>query len=514
MPQTHTRRFAFNAMLLVMLALLLWGCTDLPVSTQGTPTTVAVAATRTPRATRVVPLPTERILEDTPTEEVPVEEPTDTPEEEPVATPTTGKSFGGGGNDDAPTEVVPTEVAPTRTRAPRDTPTAVAEEATPIATVMPSAARLEIFTQVWETVRDNYLYDDYRGADWDALRDEHEALVNEATTGDEFYLTIDEMIAELEDDHSRYISPWEAKEEDDAMTGNYNYVGVGIFSKYKEDSIQIVYVFPGSPAEEGGLQRRDLITAVDGIPIMPEDEDLSRVRGPEGTTVTLTIRSPGGEPRDIDLVRRPITGKVVPTSHRLEADPSVGYMIIPSFDPEDMDELVDDELAALLDGDEPLEGIVIDLRGNGGGLLDTMERIVGQFLTGRVGIYASKGSDRAMSPPRGSHYRDLRDIPLVVLVDEGSESASEMMTAALQYAGRAQVVGVPSAGNTETVFPYDFDDGSRLWLAEEGFQLPDGTTLEGTGVIPEEQIDVDWSEYPESDDPHILKAIELIEDVQ
>jgi C-terminal processing protease CtpA/Prc len=102
----------------------------------------------------------------------------------------------------------------------------------------------------------------------------------------------------------------------------------------------------------------------------------------------------------------------------------------------------------------------------------------------------------------------------VVLVDEGSESASEMMTAALQYAGRAQVVGVPSAGNTETVFPYDFDDGSRLWLAEEGFQLPDGTTLEGTGVIPEEQIDVDWSEYPESDDPHILKAIELIEDVQ
>ncbi|HEX8599981.1 MAG TPA: S41 family peptidase [Chloroflexia bacterium] len=514
MPQTHTRRFAFNAMLFVMAALLLWGCTDLPVSTQATPTTVAVAATRTPRATRVVPLPTERILEDTPTEEVPVEEPTDTPEEEPAATPTTGKSFGGGGDEDTPTEVVPTEAAPTRTRAPRDTPTAVAEEATPVATVMPSAARLELFTQVWETVRDNYLYDDFRGADWDALRDEYEALVSEVTTGDEFYLAIDDMIAELGDDHSRYISPWEAKEEDDAMSGNYNYVGVGIFSRYKEDEIQIVYVFPGSPAEEGGLRRRDVITAVDGIPITTEDEDLSRVRGPEGTTVKLTVRSPGEAPRDIDLVRRPITGKVVPMGHRLEADPSVGYLIVPSFDPEDMDELVDEELAALLDGDEPLSGVIIDLRGNGGGLLDTMERIAGQFLTGESGNYASKGSDRAMIPPRGSHYRDLRDIPLVILVDEGSESASEMMTAALQYAGRAQVVGVPSAGNTETVYPYDFDDGSRLWLAEEGFQLPDGTTLEGTGVIPDEEIDVQWSEYPESEDPHILRAIELIKDFQ
>jgi C-terminal peptidase prc len=253
---------------------------------------------------------------------------------------------------------------------------------------------------------------------------------------------------------------------------------------------------------------------VDGSPITEDDEDLSRIRGPEGSKVTLTVRSPGEEPRDVELVRGPINGAVLPTARRLDADPSVGYLVIPSFDPEDMDEQVAEALQTLVEGDEPLAGIVIDLRGNGGGLIDTMERIVGQFMTGEGGKYASRGREHAMVPPRGTMYQQLKDIPLVVLVDEGSESASEMMTGALQYRGRAKVVGVPSAGNTETVYPYDFDDGSRLWLAEEGFQLPDGSTLEGTGVIPDAQIDVDWTKYPESEDPHILRAIELIKDVQ
>jgi C-terminal peptidase prc len=379
---------------------------------------------------------------------------------------------------------------------------------------MPSSARVDLFEEVWQTVADNYLYEDFHGADWDALRDEYEAKVRAATSAQEFYDIVDEMISALGDDHSRYLSPWDAKEEDDLMSGNTSYVGVGIFSQYKEDHIQIVYVFPGSPAEEAGLQRRDVVTAVDGLAITPDDEDLSRIRGPEGTSVTLTVVSPGEEPRDVEMVRRSITGQVLPTAHRLEADPSVGYLIVPSFDPEDMDENVDAQLKKLVNGNVPLAGVVVDLRGNGGGLIDTMQRIVGEFLIGESGSYASRGRDHPMVPPKGATYDKLKDIPLVVLVDSGSESASEMMTGALQYAGRAKVVGVPSAGNTETVYPYDFDDGSRLWVAEEGFQLPDGSTLEGTGVIPDAQIDVEWSEYPETEDPHILKAIELIHGTQ
>ncbi|HET6312611.1 MAG TPA: S41 family peptidase, partial [Chloroflexia bacterium] len=405
MPRTQTRRNAFNAILLGMAAMLLWACSDLPVSTGPTPTTVALQATRTPRPTRVAPTPTEELF---------IEDPTETPEEEPAATPTPRKSLGGGGS--GPTA---TEEAPRSTRTPRTTPTAVAGEATPIATLMPSADRLAIFEQVWETVADNYLYEDFHGADWDALKEEYEPKVRAATSGDEFYATVDDMVSELGDDHSRFISPWDADEEDDLMSGNTSYVGVGIFSKHNETEIQVVYVFPGSPAEEGGIQRRDVITAVDGGPITPADEDLSRIRGPEGSKVTLTVRSPGEEPRDVELVRRPINGAVLPSARWLEADPSVGYLVIPSFDPEDMDEQVADELATLVEGDEPLAGIVVDLRGNGGGLIDTMQRIVGQFMTGEAGKYASRGREHMMVPPRGTMYQQLKDIPLVVLVDEG-----------------------------------------------------------------------------------------------
>lgn len=512
--QFQRKRYALNALLAVLVGLLLMACSELPVNTAPTSTTVAVAAVtstpaRTPRPARPVATPTEEaIVEPTEASEP---EPTETPEEA-VPTPTPRKSLGGGFGEPSATPDTPVEATPELT--PRSTATGMGQEPTPTATLMPSKERAEIFDEVWTTVRDNYLYEDFRGADWDALYDEYEPKVASATSAEEFYQVVDDMIQELGDDHSRYLSPWEADEEDDLMSGNTSYVGIGIFSRYMTSTIQVVYVFPGSPAEESGLMRRDVITAVDGLPITEDDADLSRIRGPAGSSVTLTVTSPGEPTREVTLTRRAINGKVLPSSRRLEADDSIGYLVIPSFDPADMDELVAVELSELLESETPLKGVIIDLRGNGGGLLDTMERIVGQFMTGRSGRYAARTNDRLMIPPRGALFEDLKSMPLVVLVDGGSESASEMMTGALQDRGRAKVVGVPSAGNTETVYPYDYNDGSRLWVAEEGFQLLDGTTMEGTGVIPDEQIEVDWTQYSEREDPHILRAIEVIRDAQ
>ncbi len=101
-------------------------------------------------------------------------------------------------------------------------------------------------------------------------------------------------------------------------------------------------------------------------------------------------------------------------------------------------------------------------------------------------------------------------MPLVVLVDEQSQSYAEVLAAALQARGRAKVVGKRSAGNTETIYSYNFPDKSRLWVAQEGYRLPDGTNLEGRGVIPDVNIDVDWTQYSLETDPHVLKAVELL----
>jgi C-terminal processing protease CtpA/Prc len=95
-------------------------------------------------------------------------------------------------------------------------------------------------------------------------------------------------------------------------------------------------------------------------------------------------------------------------------------------------------------------------------------------------------------------------------VDKNTESAAEVLAANLQARGRARIVGSTSMGNTEDTYYYNLDDGSRLWIAEAAYSLPDGTNLEGKGVVPDSNVDVDWTSYPEAADPQILKAVDGI----
>ena len=155
---------------------------------------------------------------------------------------------------------------------------------------MPKAERIRIFEDVWKTADDNYLYKDFHGADWQALHDKYLPIATNAATSDDFYKAISDMVDELKDDHSRYLSPQGAKEEDALQSGNANYVGIGILSSPEDTSILVIFVFPNSPAEKAGLQRRDRITAVDGIPFEDPRNEPSRMRGPKGTTVHLTVK--------------------------------------------------------------------------------------------------------------------------------------------------------------------------------------------------------------------------------
>jgi len=222
------------------------------------------------------------------------------------------------------------------------------------------------------------------------------------------------------------------------------------------------------------------------------------------------VESPGRAPREVDIVRDTIGGEIVPTASRLSADPGIGYLVIPDLWTNDMDTLVNDTLRDLLDGPTPLTGLIIDLRGNGGGFRTVLESILGEFVSGEVGTFFNQKEQHPFTIQKGPLFDRLKNVPVVVLVDKGSESYTEVLSAVLQAKGRAKVVGTPSAGNTETIYRYDFDDGSRLWLAEESFKLPDGTNLEGRGVIPDVTISEDWTTYTEENDPDILAALKLL----
>jgi C-terminal peptidase prc len=377
----------------------------------------------------------------------------------------------------------------------------------PTPTLLPQAERVRIFEDVWQTSDDDYHRELHRAAHWHPPRGTSHPHVTNATSSDAFYKAISGMVDELKDDHSRYLSPADAREEDDLQSGNANYVGIGVLSSPEDTSLLLIFVFKDSPAEKAGLQRRDRITAVDGIPLKDPRNEPSRIRGPKGSTVRLTVKSPGRAAREVTVVRDTINGEIVPTGSRLPARPDIGFLIIPDLWTDDMDVLIDQELRKILDDPTPLTGLVMDLRGNGGGFRTVLESALGDFVSGDVGTFFNQKEEYPFSIVQRPLYDRLKDVPLVVLVDKGSESYTEVLAAVLQEKGRATIVGVPTAGNTETIYRYDFDDGSRLWLAEESFKLNDGTNLEGTGVIPDITIDKDWTAYTDETDPYILEAL-------
>lgn len=390
-------------------------------------------------------------------------------------------------------------------------PTPIFLPGTPTPTILPRAERDLLFEQVWLTVNDHYLYDDFKGVDWKAVHDEFKPKALAALSAPEFYLVLSEMVARLDDDHSYYIAPWQAIEEDERINGEVNYVGIGIlYNREKEaQEILVVYVIPGSPAEKAGLKRRDRITHVDGVPLSRDEEEPTGIRGPVGSKVSLTIQSPEQRPREVVIERGSINGSILPSSRRLDADPSVGYIFIPDLWTGDMADQVEEELDSLLEGGR-LDGLIMDLRGNGGGLRTTLEGILGQFVIGKVGDFYSQEASYPFTIRKAALYDRLKNVPLVVLVDKGTVSYAEVLAGSLQARERAQMVGVASLGNTETIFPYDFEDGSRAWVAQEGFRLTSGVNLEGRGVIPDKISDKDWTLFSERNDPQIEEARDLL----
>lgn len=380
----------------------------------------------------------------------------------------------------------------------------------PTATVLALAERERIFHEVWDTVDQNYLYPDFHGVDWNDVKAKYEPLIQSATSSDEFYSLLFDMVDSLNDGHSRYESPTRAKEEEALESGNADYVGIGIISSPNDKSSTVVYVFPNSPAEKAGIKRRDRITAVDGTPFVDPAKEIARVRGAEGTSVTLTVVSPEQPERSVPIVRGRVTGAVVPSSRRLSGDPSIGYLIIPTLSTDDMDVRVESELNELQSDSPELKGLIIDLRGNGGGFRTILESILGDFVSGQVGTFFNQTTSYPLTITGKPLADKLSSLPVVLLVDQGTESYAEVLSASIQEMGRAKVVGVASAGNTETIYAYNLEDGSRLWCAQEGFKLLDGTNLEGRGVIPDVTVNVDWTAYQEADDPQILKAEDLL----
>jgi C-terminal processing protease CtpA/Prc len=192
----------------------------------------------------------------------------------------------------------------------------------------------------------------------------------------------------------------------------------------------------------------------------------------------------------------------------------VGLLRLDTFNTENLVQRVRTRLEQLT-AEMPLEGLIVDVRTNSGGRVDMLLNILALFNNGGlIGSQNGQNFRADLTVPTGAALPQLVGVPIVVLTGPETVSAAEMFAAGMQVLGRARIVGLPSVGNTENLRGRDLYDGSRLWLAELSYRLPDGRLIEGTGVQPDRVVDTDWWRFEPAQDPQIQAALEELRRMQ
>ncbi|PYZ95825.1 peptidase S41 [Alteribacter lacisalsi] len=293
------------------------------------------------------------------------------------------------------------------------------------------------------------------------------------------------MLETLDDPYSVYMDQESAEEFMESLDPSFE--GIGAEVNMINGRVTIVSPIRDSPAEDAGLRPNDLILEVDGEDIegLTLNEAVLKIRGEKGTTVTLTIERPGmSEEFEIDVVRDEITVETV-TSDLIEAnDQRIGYLEIRSF-AQDTATRFEEELNEL--EEQGIDGLIIDVRGNPGGLLQSVEQI-GNLLIPEGEAIVQRQDRNGDVVRHLSNQEGEKDYPIATLIDEGSASASEILAAALKEAGGHPVVGETTFGKGTVQQTFELGDASELKLTVFKWLTADGNDINEVGVDPTEEV--------------------------
>lgn len=335
-------------------------------------------------------------------------------------------------------------------------------------TVLPRTELLgrEVTTEAWDLIFRDYV---------DKGKLDASALSQGAIKG---------MVKALADPYTSYLSPQHYQMSMSDLAGKFE--GIGASVEVKGEQLTVIAPMAGSPAEKMGIKPGDIILAIDGKSTsgMSLEEAVSQIRGPKGTPVRLQVLHQGEiKPVEIEVVRAEVTISTV----RFEMREDIAYIKITDF-AEHTDEELSGALKNVVQGGAT--GIILDLRHNPGGLLETVIDVAGYFLKDGVVTYVvdNKGKQTPYSvKPRP----EATELPLVVLTDNFSASASEVLAGALQDHGRATIAGTKTYGKGSVNTVYRLKDGSGLWLTTARWLTPDGRLIEGKGIIPDYTLELE-----------------------
>ena len=374
----------------------------------------------------------------------------------------------------------------------------------------------ETIDEVWQIVNHQYVDTSFNNTDWLKVRQEY---INKASyeNREDAYKAIREMLGRLEDPYTRFMNPEEFQNMRIDTSGELTGVGIQIAKDEKTDRLIVISPIEDTPAFEAGILAQDLIFEIDGTDTkgMDVNDAVKLIRGERGSQVTLTINR-NGQKRDYDIVRERIEIHPVRASVRNTEVGKIGYIRLTTFNEhaaKDMQKAIEEQEKA------GVVGYVLDLRSNPGGLLYSSINIARMWIN--EGTIVSTVNRKGLSDRESAKNKALTNKPLVVLVNEGSASPSEILSGALQDNDRATLLGTKTFGKGLVQSVRPLGDGSGLAVTIAKYLTPSGRDINKEGIPPdiivklsEKQLEDlyggDRSKLGTEQDPQFAKAIDIL----
>ena len=361
---------------------------------------------------------------------------------------------------------------------------------------------IELYDNVWRLINSKYVDQTNNEQDWKKWRHKYDNVIK---TDKDAYVAIETMVASLNDPYTKFLDPKEFQEETSSIKGSLK--GIGIQIGVKDGKLMVIAPIEDTPAEKAGLLADDEILSIDGKSTkgITVDKAAEQIRGEEGTQVTLVIKRKDQEPKSYTITRAEIeiksVSEKVPNNVKMPSD--VGYIRLSSF----ISRNASKEFKAILEKSNDKKSFIVDLRSNPGGLLSNAIFISDMFLNGGsiVSTVDRDGYKETQKASKGV----VTSKPVVILVDKGSASASEIFSGAMKDNKRAVIVGTQSFGKGLVQEINKLPNNAGINITIQKYLTPNGTDIHKKGITPDVLVELSEDDIKNKNDVQLKKAIEV-----
>ncbi len=337
----------------------------------------------------------------------------------------------------------------------------------------------DLYHRSWKMIKEQYYDQKFSGQNWNRWEHHYDGKLK---TGDESHKAVETMLASLGDPYTRFLDREAFADEKDQIEAHLFGVGMQL-GMNKEHKVVVIAPIEGTPAYNAGMQSGDEIYEVDNKPVKGQSLDVvvKQIRGPIDTKVSITFMRKA-ERKKVTLQRAEIPIKAVGTAEILPGN--IGYIRLESF----ISNKADKEMVKALNTVSKADGVILDLRSNPGGLLSNAVQIANMFL--EKGVIVSTIDAEGYKQSQVSAGVPINTQPLVVLINGGSASASEILSGALRDNGRAKLVGEKSFGKGLVQAINRLEDGSGINVTIAKYLTPNDTDIHKTGIVPDFKVEL------------------------